>query len=113
MSEIEQEKQLTHHMIPIKWNVPDNIQSLYASNVFVQACEYEISLLFFETQLPLLTGSSEEIINQLKEIDAVQAKCVAKIVVNPELVPKLIQALQTGLDKYQSDKKMQEREGNK
>src|SRR5689334_23921542 len=74
MSEIEQEKQLTHHMIPIKWNVPDNIQSLYASNVFVQACEYEISLLFFETQLPLLTGSSEEIINQLKEIDAVQAK---------------------------------------
>ncbi len=46
--------------VPIEWDIPDAIQSVYASNVFVQPGEYEITLSFFETLLPILTGSPEE-----------------------------------------------------
>lgn len=101
----------THSMnIPIEWHVPDNIQSRYASNVFVQPGQYEIILSFFETLPPLLTGSPEENRTKLQELGAVRADCVARVIINPDLIPKLIQALQSGLDGYIAGKSAEEGE---
>lgn len=101
MSEIEQEQQSTQSLnLPIDWYVSDNIQRRYASNVFVQSGEYEIILSFFEPQLPFLTGTPEENRAKLEELGAIRANCVAQIVVHPDLVPKIINALQVGHEKY-------------
>ncbi len=97
--------------VPIEWYTPDNIQSIYASNMFVQPGEYEITLSFFETLLPMLTGSPEENKARIERLEAIQAKCVARVIIHPDLVPKLIQALQSGLDGYLATKRIRE-EGN-
>lgn len=105
MSEPSREEQQVHSMdIPIEWHIPDSIQSRYASNVFVQAGQYEIVLSFFETQLPIFTGSTEENKAKLEQMGAVQAECVGRIIVDPDVVPNLIKALQRGLDIYRASK---------
>jgi hypothetical protein len=114
MSEKEQGQQPADSInIPIEWHIPDSIQSVYASNVFVQPGEYEIALSFFETHPPILTGSPEENLDKIKQLGAIQAKCVARVIIDPDLVPKLIQALQTGLDGYLTTKKALEGGHNK
>ena len=96
--------------LPIDWHVSENIQSRYASNAFVQAGEQELILSFFETIPPILTGSPEENRAKLLQLGAIRAECVARIIVSPELVPKLIQALQTTFEGYQATKRAQEGE---
>lgn len=114
MNEEKQKQQPTDNInIPIDWQIPDSIQSIYASNVFVQPGEYEITLSFFETHPPILTGSPEENLNKIRRLGAIPAKCVARIVIDPELVPKLIQALQTGLDGYHATRRTLEGDSNK
>ena len=90
--------------IPIDWHVPNDFQSQYASNVFVQAGEYEIIISFFQAQLPILAGTPEENIAKIRELGAIQANCVGRMIVNPELVPKIINVLQDTLDKYRAAK---------
>ncbi len=94
--------------IPVEWHIPDDIQSRYASNVFVQPGEYEIILSFFETQLPILTGSPDENLTRLKDLGAIRANCVSRVIIDPELIPRLIQALQAGLEGYLAAKRTKE-----
>ncbi|SRR6266851_1446716 len=113
MSEIEQGQPEDHTMsLPFDWHVSKKIQSRYASNVFVQAGEREIKLSFFETNPPILTGSPEENKAKLRQLGAIRAECVARIIVDPDLVPKLIQALQTTLDGYLALKSAEEGESS-
>ncbi len=111
MNEIEPGRPENHIMsLPIEWHVSENIQSRYASNVFVQAGQYELILSFFETNLPMLTGSPEENQAKLLQLGAIRAECVAQIIVDPDLVPKLIKALQASLDGYLAAKRVEEGE---
>ena len=100
MSNIDQERQ-QGITLPIKWNIPDSIQSRYANNVLVQSGPYEIIISFFETQYPPLAGSTEENKAQLEQLGAVQANCVSRIIVSPDLLPVIIGAMQTSLNAYQ------------
>lgn len=88
--------------VPIDWHIPSELKSQYASNVFVQAGEYEMILSFFQTQLPLLTGTVEENQKKLEEFKSIRSECVGRIIVPPDLVPKIISALQTSLENYQA-----------
>jgi Protein of unknown function (DUF3467) len=111
MSEIEQEEQPSPSInIPIEWPVPDNLQSQYASAVFVQAGPYEIAISFFEARTPILTGMPEENRAKLEQLGSIQGKCVGRIIVDPDLVPKFIEALQSGLEGYRAYKRSEERE---
>lgn len=57
MSEIEQEEQAQQGItLPIEWHVPDNIQNRYVHNLIVQPGKYELTLFFFETQIPPSTS---------------------------------------------------------
>ena len=113
MSELEQGQAEDRGMsLPIDWHVSENIQSRYASNAHVQAGEHELILSFFETVLPILAGSPEENKAKLLQQGAIHAECVARIIVAPDLVPKLIQALQTTLNGYLAAKRTQEGESS-
>lgn len=114
MSEIEQEKQEEQSSsiinIPIEWPVPDDLQSQYASAVFVQAGPYEVAISFFEARPPILTGTPEENKVKLEQLGPIKAKCVGRIILDPDLVPKFIEALQAGLEGYHVYKRSEERE---
>lgn len=107
MSEKGTEQQFTIN-IPIDWNIPENMPRPYASNVFVQAGRYEAIISFFQSHLPLLTGTSEENQAKLEQIKSIEAECVAQVIVNPELIPKIIEALQTSFLQYQNLKQLDE-----
>lgn len=100
MSSIDEKDQSTGINIAVDWHIPEGFPSPYASNMFAQAGEYEIVLSFFQTKLPLLTGTSEENKAKLEQLGTIPAECVGRIIVNPDLVPKIIQALQTTYDGY-------------
>ena len=100
MNKAENETSSQNINIPVDWHISDDLKIQYASNVFVQAGEYDINISFFQTQLPLLTGTPEENQKKLEQLGSVRAECVGRMVVNPALVPKIISALQTTLDNY-------------
>lgn len=108
--EAERDQQESEEVaLSIDWHVPEGLQSRYANNVLVQAGPYEFIISFFEAQLPILTGAPEENKAKLQQLGKIQAECVSKIIVSPELMPGLINALQIELDKYQSQNMNQQR----
>ena len=94
--------------IPIDWHVPDELPIQYASHVFVQPGEYEVAIYFFQSRFPLLAGTPEENLAKLEQLGHIRAECVGNIVVNPDLIPKIINALQSGLDNYRVAKSLNE-----
>ena len=103
--EQEQSDEITLH---VNWHFPEGLQSHYGNNVLVQAGQSEFIISFFEMQLPILLGPPEENKAKLKEMGSIQAECVSKVIIPPSLVKGLIDALQTELDKFSSQKSNQE-----
>jgi hypothetical protein len=101
MSEIEQEEQLQQAVkLPIEWHVPDHIQNRYVHNLIVQPGQHELTLFFFETQIPPFLGTSEETREFLSKYGSIRAECVSKLTISPELASEIIKAIQTGLENY-------------
>ena len=100
MSEDEQAKQTI--TLPIEWHVSDSIQSRYATNVLVQAGQYEFIISFFEAQIPLFAGQPEENKAMLEQLGAIRAECVGRIIVAAEQLPNIINALQASLEAYRA-----------
>jgi Protein of unknown function (DUF3467) len=93
--------------LSVDWHFPEGLQSRYANNMLVQTGQQEFVISFFEMQLPTLLGSPEENQAKLKEMGTIKAECVSKIIVSPEVVQGFIDALQTELDKFSSQKSKQ------
>lgn len=96
--------------LPIQWEIPANIQSRYATNVIVQPGQHEIVISFFETQYPPLAGTPDQNAERLAALGAIRAECVGRIIVAPDQLPSIIEALQAGLDVYQASKANVDRE---
>jgi hypothetical protein len=108
MSEIDPEDQFKSITLPIEWHVSEDLPFPYATNVFTQAGEYDITLSFFRTMPPLLTGSPQENKAKLEQLGGVHAECVSRVVVPADLVPKIIEALQVTWDAYTAAKESNE-----
>jgi hypothetical protein len=109
--ETEQEQRyLPEVTLPIDWHVPDTVQSRYVNNVIVQPGKHEIVIFFFETQVPPFAGPPQEYGRYLQRQGTIRAECVGKMVVDPELMPEIIKAMQAGLDGYNTSKVSKERE---
>ncbi len=80
--------------VPIKWNVPADMTSQYASNVVIQFLENEFKISFFETSYEIRVGKNQGF------PDEAIANCVASIIINPNKIPGLIKALQQQYDSY-------------
>ncbi|MGB8346771.1 MAG: hypothetical protein WCD86_17925 [Ktedonobacteraceae bacterium] len=112
MSEVERE-QPQEVTLPIEWHVPDTVQNRYVHNVLVQPGKHEITLFFFETQIPPFSGSPEANREYLLRQGSVRFECVGKMTVVPQLVPEIIKALQEGLDNYYASQADKESEADR
>lgn len=112
MSNTEQERP-QEIQLPVEWHVPDSVQNRYVNNVVVQPGKNEITLFFFETQIPPFGGPIEFYREYLLKLGAVRFECVGKITVSPQLVPEIIKALEVGLDNYNTSKANEEREASR
>lgn len=85
-----QEKQETV-MVPIKWNVPDGVDSRYANNIIVQPTGGNHKLSFFEQQQYIQTRGDKEL------PDSIKANCVSSVIVEDMVLRRFIDILKVHL----------------
>lgn len=71
---------------PVKWVISESIRSDHATHLVVQQQGTEFTLLFFEVRTPLFSGTQEEQVAALQQLDHVEAICVSRIVISQENV---------------------------
>lgn len=86
-------------LLPIDWNVPDDLVARYATNMIVQRTKDEFIISFFEVKPPILLGKPNEIVEQAKYLNSVRANCVAQIIVSADRMPDFVKALERNLGK--------------
>jgi len=86
--------------LPLRWHVPDDIVSRFATNLVVQTLEgAAFKLSFFEAKPEIRIQKTDAIPSD------VRADCVASIIVSPEKLSSIIEALQKQLDSFNELKK--------
>ena len=85
--------------VPLRWNVPEDHVTPFASHVVVQAEEDIFRISFFQAKPPIITDKSEP------SPSKVRADCIASVFVTPNKVDKLIEILRLHLYKYRATKK--------
>jgi hypothetical protein len=87
--------------LPLVWHVPDDIVSRFATNAVIQSIEDAFKISFFEAkpEMRLQPG--------IKPPVSVKADCVASIIVTPQKLQSIIQALQRHLDSFNELNKKQ------
>ena len=90
--------------LPIVYEVPDDLGAQYATNLVIQHSNHEFVLSFFEIIPPVILGSPEERVAQLKDVTAVRARCLARIVVAAGRMQGFVEAMQENLSNYLAQK---------
>jgi hypothetical protein len=85
--------------IPLEWHVPDDLIARYATNMTVQRLDNEYLISFFEVKPPIFIGEPDVIMEKLKDMKSIKAKCVAQVFVSAEKLPGFINALETALQR--------------
>ncbi len=88
--------------LPLRYDVPASLETRYATNFTVQHTDQEFVLGFYEVRLPVLVGSPEENLAAVREMSAVTAQCVARLVVTPARMAELIQVLTANYEHYRA-----------
>lgn len=78
--------------VPIQWEISRELVTQAATNMVVNhTTEGEFFITFFEIRAPIiLEGQNDE----MRDIDSVKAKAVARVMVTPGRLPGIIAALQ-------------------
>lgn len=85
--------------VPLKYNIPDNLITRFATNMVVQIIETEFKISFFEQSPPIRLNTSQP---PPKEV---LSNCVASVIVSADRLPNFIKVLQRQLDQYNTAKK--------
>ncbi|MCC6458041.1 MAG: DUF3467 domain-containing protein [Caldilineaceae bacterium] len=98
--------------IPIEWDFPEDLQTLYANNFLVQHSESEFIVSFFEVFPPLLLGEPEEIQKQVEQLSSIRSRCVARIVIPTQKMESFIGALVQNHTRFMSKYSPEENESD-
>ena len=96
---IKEGKEKEFVAVPIEWNVPEGQVTQFASNMVIQIEDDIFKLSFFEMKPPINLNESAPPPTKIR------ADCVASVYITPNKLSKLIEILQTHLDKYRTIKK--------
>lgn len=88
--------------VPIEWYDGGGIITRYVTNMVVQGSRDEFILGFYEIKRPIILGTPEEQLEQLKTLSAVRANCVARIVVTPRKLKEFLELLNDNYQQYLS-----------
>jgi hypothetical protein len=92
-------------ILPLNRVVPLGTVGVCSNHFVVQHDGAEFHLSFFQTQMPIILGETEEEREQCLapyRTSGVPSICVARIVVSAERMPAFIEAMQVNLGKYQA-----------
>jgi hypothetical protein len=75
--------------------LPDDLLTHYSDGLIVVHTENEFAISFLQTQFPLAATKEE-----LQEVEVLKRKCVAQVIVSPQQMEKVVEALQENLKKF-------------
>ena len=93
--------------LPIQHTIPRGLPVLYVNHMTAQHTEDEFLISFFQIAPPMLSGEPEEQHAQLESLTSVEALCVARFAVTPNLMRRIVRMLSENLSQY--DARMQAR----
>jgi|BarGraIncu00222A_1022003.scaffolds.fasta_scaffold198510_1 hypothetical protein len=84
--------------VKLNFIYPDNLETKFINHMIVQAQRDYFTLSFFETILPPVLGESEDEKKALfDKLESVDSKCMARLIITPEKMSDLINALEVNL----------------
>lgn len=90
--------------IPLVFDPPRETLTRYATNFVIQCLEHEFILSFYEAEAPILLGSSEENLAELRRQGEIHARCVARIVVAPARMQEFAHIVESAMTRHHSQK---------
>lgn len=88
--------------LEIKRVVPSDLQAKFANDLVIQNQSEHFVLSFFEMFPPMIIGdTTDEIREAYEAIEAVEARCVARIIVTPKMLKGFIDALTKNVQNYE------------
>jgi hypothetical protein len=88
--------------VPIRHEIPDDLPSHFCNHFVVQHDDSVFRLMFFEMQPPLLIGDEEARRAEVGKLVHVTARCVARIIVPADLMPSVLTALSSNIEKQKT-----------
>ena len=79
--------------VRLRWEIPDDMDVLWASNFSIQHTGREFLLTFFQAVPPLLIEPTEEELKAIA-VEGIRAKAVARIALTPAALQELIDVVQ-------------------
>lgn len=93
------------YFFPLEWDYPDDLQTHFVSNILVQHQEDYFVISFFEIWPPPILGETDEDRQKaIKALGTIKAKCVARLVVSPSTMDKVINTLSTNYANWMNRK---------
>jgi len=81
------------------WDSTDDVFSVYATNILVQATEQEFYVSFFEARPPFIFVPED-----IEKLESVRAECVARVIISPERMTAFLNVMQQQLDAFNRKK---------
>ncbi len=89
--------------LPVKWNIPPDIETIWANNMTIQLVEQSFVLTFFQTFPPLLIGTPEEQVRQIDNAGSVTAEGKVRLVIPMQKLEDIIRVLSATHEAFKSD----------
>ncbi len=85
--------QMRSASLPVKWNIPPDIETIWANNMTIQLVEQSFVLTFFQTFPPLLFGGPEDQARQIDDVGSVTAEGKVRVVIPMQKLKDIIRVL--------------------
>lgn len=87
--------------VPLDFRGHEDMPLAYATTVVVQHTQDEFVLSFFSVAPPILLGEPEHVRQKQDELNAIPARCVARIVMSPSRMAQLVEVVKGNLAMYE------------
>jgi len=85
--------------VPIVHAFRRDLATVFANHFVVQHDNSVFRLMFFEVHPPLILGDEEDKKKAIEQLKSIEARCVARIIIPAEQMPKVVEALVSNIQK--------------
>ena len=88
--------------VPINRTYPEGLSTYFIENVIIQHQPDHFIISFFELFIPPILGETDdERLAEVSAVDAVDAKCVVRIVVTPSRMREFLKVMNENLERFE------------
>ncbi len=86
--------------LPIRHRVQEGQPLIFANNMVIQHTADEFIMSFFQVSPPIVPGAPDELRRIAEELGSIDAFCVARIVITPAHMKRVVDAIGSNWERY-------------